>query len=147
MVLKYLDQNINLEETETVVPQTVSKKAKKRQIFCLLLLANIIVWNALYGICTAEKDKPIWEVVTTDNLIYKLWQKYPLISKSSCKGMVTGILFNETNPLALINNKLVHEGDTIDSIKIVKINPKKIKFEKNGLMWTQKILETPNVVW
>lgn len=154
MVLNYLVHSIDSSEAEVIVPQrpfsqmqTSPTKAKKRQLFCLLLLANIIVWNVLYGICTAEKDKPIWEVVANDNLICKLWRKYPLISKSMREGTVIGILFNETNPMALVNNKLVHEGDSIGSVKVVEISPEKIQFEKDGKMWTQEVGERPSAVW
>ena len=122
-------------------------KTRRRHLFCLLLLANIIVLNVLYGTCTAEKDTPIWKIVTTDNLICKLWRKYPLISKSPQKGMVNGILFNDRNSAALINKELVHEGDAISGVKIIQICPRKIKFEKNGKIWTQGVQEKPNAVW
>jgi len=154
MVLKYLIQNNLLPKAEITVPkipssqvQTAPVKAKRRHLICLLLLAIIIAWNALYGFCTAEKDKPIWDVVATDNLIYKLWKKHSPNSKSSRKGTVIGILFNKATPAALINNDLVHEGDTIGGVKVVRISPRKIQFEKNGKMWAQGVWGKPNALW
>jgi len=154
MVLRHLTQNIGCVETQAIVPQTPSsqtqtanRKIKRRHLFCFLLLANIIAWNAIYGAFTAEKGKPIWDIVTTDNLICKLWKKYPLLSKSTLSGMVSGILFDEANPAALIDNKLVHEGDTIADVKIVQINARRVQFEKKGRIWTQGVGQKPNSIW
>lgn len=154
MVLKYLIQDNLSAKAEITVPQIPSSpaqtthiKAKRRHLICFLLLAIIIAWNALYGFCTAEKDKPIWDVVATDNLIYKLWKKHPPNSKSPQKGAIIGILFNKAAPTALINNSLVHEGDTIGGVKVVQIGPRKIQFEKDGKMWVQGVGGKPNALW
>ncbi len=154
MVLKYLAHDIKSPRVKVIVPQTSSSnkqtalaKAQRRRLFCLLLLANIIVLNAVYGLSTAEKNTPIWEAITTDNLIYKLWTKYPLTSKSPQKGIVNGILFDEENPAALIDNQLVHEGDTIGGVNVVRISPEKIQFEKNGRVWTQRVQEKSIAAW
>ncbi len=154
MALKYLTQNVGSTKEEVIIPQippsrtqTTSIKTRRRNLLCLLPLLNIIVWNAAYGLFTAEKDTPILKTITSDNLIYKLWTRSPFISSSSRKGMVIGILFNEANPAALIDNELVHEGATLGRVKVVKISSKKIQFEKNGKMWTQGVREKPNAVW
>jgi len=154
MVLKYLSQDSGSEKAEVTEPQkqssqiqTAAVKTKKRHLFCFFLLVNIIVWNTVYGLYAAEKDTPIWKAAARDNLICKLWEKYPLISKSPQKGVITGIMFNEVKHVALIDNQLVHEGDTIGSIKVVEIGPKKIHFEKNGKKWAQGTQESPNAAW
>ncbi|MFC1739152.1 hypothetical protein ACFL1G_08900 [Planctomycetota bacterium] len=154
MVLTHLIQDRGLEEAEDTVPQmqssqmqTAAVKTKRRHLFCLFLLANIIVWNAVYGLHTAEEDKPLWKAAVMDNLICKLWRKCPRISKSPQKGVITGILFNEVKPVALIDNQLVHEGDTIGSIKVIQIGPKKILFEKKGKRWMQGTQERPDAAW
>ena len=131
-------------DSEVIGPEVsstemVSKKSRKTHVICLWFLANIIVWNAVYGLYTAEKDTPLWKTIVTDNLISKLWDKYPLVSKSPQKGMVIGILFNDAESSALINDELVHEGDSIGSIKVVQIDKEKIYFEKNGEMWSQEV--------
>ena len=152
MVLKYLQQNYKSMDSEVIGPEVsstemVSKKSRKTHVICLWFLANIIVWNAVYGLYTAEKDTPLWKTIVTDNLISKLWDKYPLVSKSPQNGMVIGILFNETESSALVNDELVHEGDSIGSIKVVQIDKEKIYFEKNGKMWAQQVRERPHKAW
>ena len=49
--------------------------------------------------------------------------------------------------VALIGDELVREGDTIDGVKVVQINSGKVKFEKNGKMWTQGTQERPDAAW
>ena len=154
MVLKYLSPNVDLAETGAASQQASSSraqrtptKAQRRQRICFLLLSNMIVFNAVYGIWTADEDKPIWEAALTDNVICKLWSKYPLVSKSPRRGMIIGILFNEEEPLAMINNKLVREGDAVGDVKVVQIGPKEIRFEKAGKMWAQQVREYPSEFW
>jgi len=51
---------------------------------------------------------------------------------------LTGILYSEDNPAAVIGNKIVHEGDVVDGVKVVKIHKSAVEFEKNGVKWTQQ---------
>jgi len=142
------EKNIISAELESQsVQKTTTKKQKKRHLVCLLLLAEIIVLNAVYGLSTAEKGTPVWETLFTDNVIYKLWKKYPLNSKQPKKGVINGILFSEDNPVALINNELFHEGDVVDGVLVVQITPRRIQFKKDGKIWEQAVLEKPNSAW
>lgn len=49
------------------------------------------------------------------------------------------ILYSEDNPSALIGDKILKEGDTIDGVKVVKINKDSVEFEKDGQQWTQRM--------
>lgn len=62
-------------------------------------------------------------------------------------GIITGITYNEKKSFAIIGTNIVSEGDTIDGIKIVKIYPDKVEFEKNGKRWTQGINESSEPQW
>ena len=50
---------------------------------------------------------------------------------------ITGILYSEDNPSAIIGGAIVKEGDMIDDVKVVKIRKNIVEFEKNGEKWTQ----------
>lgn len=65
----------------------------------------------------------------------------------STQGLVTGIFYNPPNSSALIGGQIVYEGTTIHGVKVVKIHPDKIEFEKNGTSWTQRIEQTPDPAW
>ncbi|HOQ04682.1 MAG TPA: hypothetical protein PKY88_05665 [Anaerohalosphaeraceae bacterium] len=53
--------------------------------------------------------------------------------------IVRGIVFNQTNPSAIIGNQIVCVGDTINGIKIVSITKDAVEFEKDGKRWTQTV--------
>lgn len=65
-------------------------------------------------------------------------------SESETFGLVTGICRSIDKPSAVINNKMVvYEGDTIDSVTIVKIYKEKVEFIKNGKNYVQEIIRFP----
>jgi len=51
--------------------------------------------------------------------------------------MVKGILYTVIDSSVMVDNQVLKEGDTIYGTKIVRIDPKKVEFEKNGKRWTQ----------
>jgi hypothetical protein len=54
------------------------------------------------------------------------------------KVALKGILYSEGNSSAIIDGKIVKEGDIINGIKVVKINKDTVEFEKDGERWTQR---------
>jgi hypothetical protein len=52
---------------------------------------------------------------------------------------VTGILFSEDDPAAVIGTRIAHVGDTIAGATIVKINLTTVEFEKDGKSWTKAL--------
>ncbi len=62
-------------------------------------------------------------------------------------GMVSGIMYAEENPSAVIGHGIVLEGDAIDDVNVVKIHKDKVEFEKNGRRWTQRVGQLPNGAW
>jgi len=63
------------------------------------------------------------------------------------KGTITGIAYSENSASALLNSQIIHEGDIIQGIKVVKIRKGAIEFEKDGKKWTQRVGETPAPYW
>ena len=51
--------------------------------------------------------------------------------------VVKGILYNEDNPSAIVNNQIVYEGDKISGATIIKINKDSVEFEVKK-MWPIK---------
>ncbi len=58
-----------------------------------------------------------------------------------------GIEDNPEIPWAVIRGQVVHEGDAVDDIKVVKIHKDEVEFEKDGKRWTQKVDDVPNIAW
>ena len=63
------------------------------------------------------------------------------------KGIVSATVYVEENWLAMVGDKVVHEGDTLGKVKILKIDEKKVQFKKNRQTWTQKLGENQEALW
>jgi hypothetical protein len=50
-----------------------------------------------------------------------------------------GILYSEDNPAAVIGTEVVYEGQEISGVRVVKINPDSVEFEKGDKRWTQEL--------
>jgi len=60
-------------------------------------------------------------------------------TRKTIKLIVKGILYSEDNPSAVIGNQIVHEGETIRGVSVIKISTDSVEFEMNGKRWTQKV--------
>lgn len=46
--------------------------------------------------------------------------------------LLSGILYNEQSPTAIINKQQVKIGDTVDEARVLEINKKSVRLEHNG---------------
>jgi hypothetical protein len=70
------------------------------------------------------------------------------IKKSeSIKGLITSIVYSPDKPSAVIDNKIVHNGDIIHGASVIKIDKDKVVFEKNRDRWQQAVRQTPSAHW
>jgi len=53
--------------------------------------------------------------------------------------IVKSILYSEDNPSAVIGGRIVHEGEKIRDVNIIKISKDSVEFEMNGKRWNQKV--------
>jgi len=60
-------------------------------------------------------------------------------TRKTIKLIIKGILYTEDNPSAVIGNQIVHEGETIRGVSVIKISKDSVEFEMNGKRWTQKV--------
>jgi len=52
---------------------------------------------------------------------------------------LTGIFYSQDNPMAIVESKIVHQGDTIGDVKVLKIHKDRVEFEKSGRRWNQSM--------
>jgi hypothetical protein len=64
---------------------------------------------------------------------------FPLTPTASFYEPVSGIIYSEDKPSAILGGRIVHEGDTQYGVKIIKIYKDKVEFEKNGKRWFQQL--------
>ncbi len=68
-------------------------------------------------------------------------------AQEQLKGIVNATAYVGKNWLAMIDDKVVHEGDAIGDVKILKIDAKNVQFKKNSRTWTQKLGENQEALW
>lgn len=59
--------------------------------------------------------------------------------KKDLKWILSGIVYNEHAPMAVINRKTVRPGDVIDNARVVTINQKTVLMERNGKRFTLRV--------
>jgi hypothetical protein len=62
-------------------------------------------------------------------------------------GLVLGIVYSPEKASAVVDNKILHEGDSIHGVRVFKIYEGKVVFEKNGNRWEQAVRQTPDDYW
>lgn len=62
-------------------------------------------------------------------------------------GVVSAILYCDDEPLIMMEDKVLHEGDKIHDVTIVKINSDKVSFEKKGNRWEQGVQDVAGPQW
>jgi len=60
-------------------------------------------------------------------------------TKTLVKLIIKGILYTEDNPSVVIGDQIVHEGEEIRGVTVLKISKDSVEFEMNGRRWTQKV--------
>jgi len=139
-------------------------RAKKQVTMTILIpaLAIVLIFVLIRTLGT-EPAKPIEasELTTTSGTVnsyvkidWKIPELYPTTLRDpmlpSSAGItvagdrannliVKGIVYSEKSPSAVIGDQIVHEGDKISDVTILKINRDNVEFEINGKKWTQKV--------
>lgn len=134
MVMRYMISDVDLAKDSTVGPQQAvaqprqpSSRPRRRILTAtkvrlgLLLMASITCWVLVYCPWDFIKKQPIWRQLTAN------------------KEMVTGIMYNQENPCALVYGEVVHEGDTIRGCRVIKIHRERVEFEKNGKSFAKQV--------
>jgi hypothetical protein len=62
-------------------------------------------------------------------------------------GLVTGIIYSDDNPVAIIDGTVVKQNGQIHGARIVKIQTDSVEFDKSGRTWTQHVREIQQANW
>lgn len=54
---------------------------------------------------------------------------------------LTGVIYDGESPVAVINDVIVHEGDEIEGVKVIKIEQNSVVLEKDGKPFTLELLK------
>ena len=91
---------------------------------------------------TSAYEKTNWQVPAPypENLRDPMQYGSITAARSDIEGLaVRGIVFSEDKPSAVINGKIVRQGDIISGATIIKINRNNVEFEIEGKRWTRQV--------
>ena len=108
-------------EKKSVQPEKTVSPSKRKLQFRLLLVCNVVVCVLVYNLWMGWRSSRAWDYLTVN------------------RGMVTGIIYNTENPCAIICGKVVHQGDTIDGYKVIKIYRTEVELQKDGENITRRV--------
>jgi hypothetical protein len=94
-----------------------------------------------------ERGRNYALTVTLPELEKRLKQDLLKPEPEPTHGLVTGIVYSADKPSAIVDRKIVHEGDVIHGATVVKIYQDKVKFSEKGKNWEQKVQQTPEAYW
>jgi len=77
-------------------------------------------------------------IVISAGIAYYLWPAAKGTAAAPPQIQVTGILYSDDEPSAIVNGKVVKEGDTINDVNVVEIRKNNVEFESKGKRWTQE---------
>jgi len=66
---------------------------------------------------------------------------------ASHDGEVTAIMYSDDKPTAIVGDRLVHDGDIVRGVRVVRIHRNMVEFEKNGKAWSQMLYEMASAHW
>jgi len=108
---------------------------------------NDILARFEWGLSDLERQKRYALTVGLAELENQLAQNLLRAEPEETRGMVTGIVFSDQSPSALIDGRIVHEADMVHGVKVVKIHRDRIEFGKNDAKWQQKVRQIPEKYW
>lgn len=71
--------------------------------------------------------------------VESLWQTAKAAVAPNEDAPLTGILYTQDKPLALVGGKIVGEGDVVGGVKVLKIHNDNVEFERSGKRWVQRM--------
>ncbi|MDD5063309.1 MAG: hypothetical protein PHQ35_00935 [Phycisphaerae bacterium] len=106
-----------------------------------------ILTRLAYETADLERQKNYALTVTLPELEKQLKQSMLKPEPKTKHGLVTGIIYSADRPCAVVDGKVVHEGDVIGGVTVVKIQQDSVKFSRKSKSWEQKVQQAPEAYW
>ncbi|MHC4570935.1 MAG: hypothetical protein ACYS0C_02505 [Planctomycetota bacterium] len=132
-------------------PGVSDSRQKTMVIIVLIFIFTRVLKTPSQLIAQAKSPAMMNAVASSDTIDWQIPQPYPTnlrdpmqfgsaTAQAEAGGLtVRGIVYSEDNPSAVIGSQIMHEGDEVLGVTIVKINENSVEFERNNKRWTQKV--------
>lgn len=127
MSLEYLRQNAISGLDDIELPAAKPKRPPRKffvKKFAVLLSGNLIVWS-FFLVSVLDIDVHSMTGISVPHIPHKL--------------AVTGIIYNDQKPTAIISNQVYTIGDIVDGYIIQDITRTEVQFEKDGKVVTRQM--------
>ena len=138
----------------------MNEKRRKKIVYLILVVA--VIWG-VYNFPTKHDEKASVEtpetiqpsnpasaaqstgkMINIEQKVRAAWGTDPFRVKRSVKAAplsapvwrLSGIVYNNQTPLAIINNRPVRAGDVVNNARVVSIKAKTVTLEHNGTLLT-----------
>ena len=108
---------------QTIDPKWATSSSRRNTKFWVFLMAIVALCVAGYFVWSMDLMSSALDFLPT----------------STSKIIVTAIVYGEENASAVVSGTVVHEGDTVEGCKVVKIYEDKIEFERKGKTFTKQV--------
>jgi S1-C subfamily serine protease len=133
------------KETKGSTTSFILKEDQVMSIKYMLFVTVAIISVAIVNYCMADTNQNVNPKIH----LTASKQKEVIKAEDKCQkqdigvniGTVTGILYADDRPLAVIDGVILREGQSIHNVKVVKISPDSVEFEYDGARWSQKVNE------
>jgi len=136
----------------------VSDKRQKTMVMLIPVLFVVLIFVFVQVLSTpslpiAKAKSPglANAIASSDKIDWQIPQPYPTnirdpmqfgsaTAQVEAGGLtVKGIVYSKDDPSAVVGSRIVHEGDEVLGVTVIKINEKSVEFERNKKRWTQKV--------
>jgi hypothetical protein len=123
MALEYLRQTVTNGLDDAMSPASKPLKPKRsfwkfpKGKFSVLLGGNLIVW-VVFAVSIIDVNVFSMDSISLPKIPQKL--------------AVSGIVYSETSPSAIISNQVYGIGDVVEGYTISRITPTEVEFQKDG---------------
>lgn len=124
---------------------TLERKQKKYKLFFAIIAVIIFLQVVTYLTIKyiSQSNSPIKETPTAQVKgkaplfnFSKAFKSDPNKTESKTESRpalkMTGIIWDELNPIVLVNDKMLYNGETVSGATIIKITPDRVTFSYNG---------------
>ena len=147
--------------SKAALPRWIGNCNSRIKVVVLTLLFSLILAFVFARVLIPSAGKILPEDFNADNaaadsvikIDWKIPQPYPAAlrdpmqinsaavaaSLDAAKFIVKGIVYSEDKPAAVVDGRIVHQGDKVFDADVVKINRDSVEFETNGKRWIQKV--------
>ena len=93
---------------------------------------------------TKQAIEPQTKVKSSKKRAVSPWSKP---AKKSLRGLMTGIVFYNDSGAALVDGEVIRQNDILHGVKVLRIMPNYVEFEKSGKKWRQLVGQRPPTSW